>query len=104
MIHAISLEVTAITILLIGYVTAVSARDLIRLLIALELMFNAVFLSVLPLTLISTELAVVGLGIIIISIFTSCSECLILACSIILQDRYAKSTSIDYITAGGERL
>ena len=70
MIHALSLEITAIIILLIGYVIAASSRDLIRLLIALELMFNSVFLSVLPLTLVNLEMAVIGLGIIIIAIFT----------------------------------
>ena len=41
---------TAFAVLLVAYLTAVSSKDLIRLLISLEMMFGAVFLALIPLS------------------------------------------------------
>lgn len=93
--------ITAFVILLVGYFTAVSSRDLVRLLISLELMFGAVFLSLVPLF---SSLANSAFGIAIIAIFTSSSELLVLIASIVMFDRSKKNIYTSSITEGGDKL
>lgn len=95
------LLVVAVAVLLISYLTAISSRDLVRLLISLELMFGSVFLVLLPLFSIP-EMLGVAFGIAIITIFTSGSELLILIASIIMLDRKARDVTTDSVYAGGE--
>ncbi|MFQ6118767.1 MAG: NADH-quinone oxidoreductase subunit K [Methanosarcinales archaeon] len=97
------LLIIATIVLLIGYLTAISSRDLIRLLISLELMFGAVFLALLPLFSIENLIGS-ALGIAIIIIFTSSSELLVLIAAITLADKKFKSISIDTISSGGDTL
>jgi len=92
--------VLALVILLIAYLTAVSSKDLIRLLISLELMFGAVFLTLIPLFTAAPETA---LGIAIAAIFVSSCELLILIAALILFDRERKNVLVDSVAAGGEK-
>ena len=92
----------SVIILLIGYLSAISARDVVRLLISLELMFGAVFLSLIPLF--TTPLALEAGGIAVITIFTSASELMVLIAAIIILDRRFRTISIDNIRAGGDSL
>ena len=89
----------SVAILLIGYLTAISSRDLVRLLVSLELMFGSVFLALLPLFSID---ATVAFGIAVITIFTSSSELMILIASIIMLDRKTRDITVDSVTAGGD--
>ncbi len=98
MIYAASL-----LILLIGYLIAISSRDLIRMLISLELMFGAVFLSLIPLFS-SLTLSNIAFGISIIVIFTSSCELLVLILAIIMLDRTKKDIHVSSITMGGDKL
>lgn len=91
--------VLALVILLIAYLTAVSSKDLIRLLVSLELMFGAVFLTLIPLFTAAPETA---LGIAIVAIFVSSCELLILIAALILFDREKKSVLVDSVVVGGE--
>jgi NADH-quinone oxidoreductase subunit K len=100
-VEIVILLTSAVMVLLISYLTAISSRDLIRLLISLELMFGSIFLALLPLFSIP-EMLGVAFGIAIIVIFTSCSELLILIASIILLDRVTRDVTTDSIYAGGE--
>jgi len=95
--------VTSVAILMIAYVMAISSKDLIRLLISLELMFGAVFLALLPLFSIETLLDE-SFGIAVVTIFTSSSELLILIGTIVKLDRMKEDITTSSIIAGGEGL
>ena len=97
---AILLSISA-AILLIAYITAISSRDLIRLLISLELMFGAVFLAILPLFSIAPTMA---FAIALLTIFTSASELLVLITAIILLDKRKKGIGVDKVAVGGDSL
>ena len=90
----------SVIILLVGYLSAISARDVVRLLISLELMFGAVFLSLIPLF--TTPLALEAGGIAVVTIFTSASELMVLIAAIIILDKRFRSISIENIKAGGD--
>ena len=93
----------SIIVLMIGYYTLITSRDLIRLLISLELMFAAVFLSLLPLFAIDT-LTAEGMAVMVASLFTSSSELLVLISAIILFDRKFKGIAMEKVSSGGDEL
>ncbi|MCS7121104.1 MAG: F420H(2):quinone oxidoreductase [Archaeoglobaceae archaeon] len=95
------LFLTALAILIVAYITAISAKDLIRLLISLELMFASVFLAIVPLFALKPSTAYM---VAILTIFTSSCELLILITAIILLDRIKRSIAIEAVSVGGERL
>ncbi len=86
-------------LLIIGYLTAISSKDLVRLLISLELMFGAVFLSLIPLFSNASDMA---FGTILVAIFASSSELLVLIATIIVVDVENKDISTDLIDVGGD--
>ncbi|MCK4398212.1 MAG: hypothetical protein KAV25_04400 [Methanophagales archaeon] len=92
--------VTSFAILLIGYLTAISSKDVIRLLISLELMFGAVFMSLIPLF---SAISNAAFGIAILTIFTSSGELLVLIYAIIMLDRQKKNIYTSSVTIGGDR-
>jgi len=94
---------TSIAILLVGFLTAISSRDLVRLLIALELMFGAVFLALIPLFSVAGW-ALIAFAIAVITIFTSSGELLVLIASIIILDKKVKTIATDTITIGGDKV
>lgn len=94
------LVVTSIVILVIGYLIAISSRDVIRLLISLEIMFASLFFALIPLFSIE-NLTTIAFGIAVIAIFTSGCELMALISSIILLDRKTKTTATDSIKVGG---
>jgi len=89
------------TILLVGYLTAISSKDLIRLLIALELMFGAVFMSLIPLF---SAISNAAFGIAIITIFTSSGELLVLIAAIVTLDKQKKNVYTSSVTIGGDKV
>jgi len=93
--------ITSFAILLVGYLTAVSSKDVIRLLISLELMFGAVFIALIPLF---SVLANAAFGIAIITIFTSSGELLILIAAISILDKQKKDIHTNVITIGGDKV
>lgn len=95
----------AFTVLLIAYLTAISSRDLIRLLISLEMMFGAVFLSLIPMFSLSSGYAAasVPFAIAILTVFVSSGELLILIAAIVMFDSRKKSTDADLVREGGDR-
>ncbi len=101
LITVIILYATSLAILLVGYLTAISSEDIIRLLIALELMFGAVFMSLIPLF---SLCANVSFAIAILTIFTSGGELLVLIAAIVIQDRRKKDISTSSITIGGDNV
>lgn len=92
--------VASFAILLIGYLTAISSKDVIRLLISLELMFGAVFMSLIPLF---SAISNAAFGIVILTIFTSSGELLVLIYAIIMLDRQKKNIYTSSVTIGGDR-
>ncbi|RLI85491.1 MAG: F420H(2):quinone oxidoreductase [Archaeoglobales archaeon] len=90
---------TSLAILLIAYLTAISSKDLIRLLISLELMFGSVFLVVLPMFSLNPSTA---FAIVVLTIFTSSSELLILITAIVLLDRTKRGVDMEKVSVGGE--
>ncbi len=94
---------TSIGLLAIGYLIAISAKDVVRILIALELMFSAVFLSLIPFFT-NPALVVEGNAIAILTVFTSAGELLILISAIIFLDRKFRTTSIETTNVGGDAL
>ncbi|MHC1595814.1 MAG: NADH-quinone oxidoreductase subunit K [Candidatus Syntropharchaeales archaeon] len=88
-------------LLIIGYSTAISSKDIVRLLISLELMFGAVFLTLIPLF---SNLSETAFGITLVAIFTSSAELLVLIAAIILFDRKHKDLSTGLIDVGGDRV
>jgi len=95
--------VASALILLVGYLMAISSKDLIRLLISLELMFGAVFLALFPLFSIS-QVTTTAFGIAVLAIFTSGGELMILIASLIVLSKQIRSISTDEITAGGDEV
>ncbi len=93
----------SIILLAIGYLIATSAKDVVRLLISLELMFSAVFLSLLPLFS-NPQMVVEGDAIAILTVFTSSGELLILIAAVIFLDRKFKSIDIKNVSSGGDVL
>ena len=90
-------------ILLVGYLAAISSKDVIRLLISLEMMFGAVFLALLPLFSVA-HLANTAFGIALITIFASSGELLILISAIVILDRQKKSIKTSTVKIGGDRV
>jgi NADH-quinone oxidoreductase subunit K len=80
---------------------AISARDLVRLLISLELMFSAVFLAIIPLFSISAQMA---FAVLVITIFTSSAELLVLITAIVITDRLRKGVEIEKASVGGDKV
>ncbi|MGB3457871.1 MAG: NADH-quinone oxidoreductase subunit K [Halobacteriota archaeon] len=95
--------VTSFVILLIGYLTAISSKDVIRLLISLELMFGAVFMALIPLFSVAL-LANAAFGIAIVTIFTSSGELLILIAAIAILDKQKRDIHTNVIKIGGDRV
>ncbi len=95
--------ITAVVVLLIAYLTAISSKDLVRLLISLEMMFGAVFLALIPVFSIP-KMANTAFGVLVITIFTSSSELLVLIASIVLLSKTTRDVSTDVISSGGDRL
>lgn len=96
MLYAVSFA-----ILFVGYLTAISSKDVIRLLISLEMMFGAVFMALVPLFSVA---APVAFGIAVITIFASSGELLILISAIVILDRQKKDIRTGVITIGGDRV
>ncbi len=94
---------TSFAILLVGYLAAISSKDVIRLLISLELMFGAVFMALIPLFSVAF-LANTAFGIAIITIFTSSGELLVLISAITILDKQKKDIHTSAITIGGDRV
>ncbi|MDI6811660.1 MAG: F420H(2):quinone oxidoreductase [archaeon] len=90
-------------ILLVGYLAAISSKDVIRLLISLEMMFGAVFMALIPLFSIA-HLANAAFGIALITIFASSGELLILISAIVILDRQKRDIHTSAITIGGDRV
>ena len=88
---------------MIGYYTLVTARDLIRLLISLELMFAALFLSLLPIFAIET-LSAESMAVAVAALFTSAAELLCMISAIIIFDRKFRSTAVEKVSSGGDEL
>jgi len=95
--------VASFAILLIGYLAAISSKDVIRLLISLELMFGAVFMALIPLFSIAL-LANTAFGIAIITIFTSSGELLVLISAIAILDKQKKDIHTSTVTIGGDKI
>ncbi|MET1124882.1 MAG: NADH-quinone oxidoreductase subunit K [Archaeoglobaceae archaeon] len=91
----------SVAVLLVAYVIAISSRDLIRLLISLELMFAAVFLAIIPLFEVN---AAAAYTVAILTIFTSSSELLVLISAIIIVDRLKRRVDVEAASVGGEEL
>lgn len=89
----------AIVLLVVAYLMAISAKDLVRLLISLELMFSAVFLAILPLFSISATMA---FAILLVAIFTSSAELLVLITAIVITDRMRKGVEVEKVAVGGD--
>uniref|UniRef100_A0A7J2TKH9 F420H(2):quinone oxidoreductase n=1 Tax=Archaeoglobus fulgidus TaxID=2234 RepID=A0A7J2TKH9_ARCFL len=89
----------AICLLIVAYLMAISARDLVRLLISLELMFSAVFLAIIPLFSISPSMA---FTILVVAIFTSSAELLVLITAIVITDKLRKGVEIEKVSVGGD--
>nr|WP_230972484.1 F420H(2):quinone oxidoreductase [Archaeoglobus neptunius] len=81
--------------------TAVSSKDLIRLLISLELMFAAVFLAILPLFSINPSMAY---AVAIVTAFTSSGELLVLITAIIMLDRRKRGIEVEKVAVGGDSI
>ncbi len=95
--------VTSIAILLIGYIMAMSSKELIRLLISLELMFGAVFLALMPLFTVP-NLTTSAFGIAVLTVFTSGGELMILIAAMVTFSKKFRSISTDDILVGGDRI
>ena len=90
----------ASVLLMIGYYSTLRASDLIRVLISLELMFNAIFLVLVPLFAVNS---IVAFGILIVTILSSSTEFMTLITAVMAMDRVRKSVSVEEIKAGGEQ-
>ena len=97
------LYAASFAILLVGYLAAISSKDVIRLLISLEMMFGAVFMALLPLFSV-VNLANTAFGIALITIFASSGELLILISAIAILDRQKKSIKTSTVTIGGDKI
>ncbi len=92
---------TSLAIIFIAYVEAISAKNLVRLLISLELMFAGVLVAILPLFSVDPTMAFIF---VILTLFVSCSELLILITSIMLIGKQKRRTDVDTISVGGDSL
>ncbi len=92
---------TSVAILLIGYIMAMSSKDLVRLLISLELMFGAVFLALMPLFTLP-KLTTSAFSIAVLTVFTSGGELMILIAAMVTFSKKFRSTSTDDIVVGGD--
>ncbi|RZN37114.1 MAG: F420H(2):quinone oxidoreductase [Methanophagales archaeon ANME-1-THS] len=95
------LYAASFAILFVGYLTAISSKDVIRLLISLEMMFGAVFMALIPLFSVAAHTA---FGIAVITIFASSGELLILISAIVILDRQKKDIHTAVITIGGDQV
>ncbi len=86
-------------ILGLGWYGSIRAGDLIRLLISLELMFNSVFLALIPLF---TVDPIAALGVLIAVIMASAGEFMVFTVAILSMDRVRKSVRSEEVRAGGE--
>ncbi|WP_243675065.1 F420H(2):quinone oxidoreductase [Vulcanisaeta distributa] len=68
--------------------------------ISLELMFNAIFLTLIPLFAVSP---VIAFGILIVVILSSSTEFMTLIIAIMAMDRIRRSVRVEEIKAGGEQ-
>ncbi len=93
--------ICSVAVLLVAYLTAISAKDLIRLLISLELMFAAVLMAIIPLFSVAPLTAYT---IAILAIFTSSSELMVLITAIIILDRQKSKVDVDSVAVGGDSL
>lgn len=98
--EALSLIVTAILVLSIGLTVVINSRDLIRLLIGLELMFNSVFLTAVALYVYQPYLAFI---VVTISVITSAAEFIALITAILTVDKMRKNIETKSILAGGDK-
>ncbi|MGC9136334.1 NADH-quinone oxidoreductase subunit K [Caldivirga sp.] len=98
--EALSLIVTAVLILSIGLTVVINSRDLIRLLIGLELMFNSVFLTAVALYVYQPYLAFI---VVAVSVITSAAEFIALITAILTIDRMRKNIETRGILAGGDK-
>ncbi|MEM1672427.1 MAG: F420H(2):quinone oxidoreductase [Archaeoglobaceae archaeon] len=89
----------ALVVIFVAYLMAISSRDAVRLLISLELMFAGVFLVILPLF---ASIPDTAFAILVVAIFTSGSELLILISAIIILDKLKKGIEIEKISTGGD--
>lgn len=89
----------ALLITLVAFLMAISAKDTVRLLISLELLFAGVFLSILPLF---AKLPETAFAILVVAIFTSGAELLILISAIVILDKVKKGIEIEKISTGGD--
>lgn len=89
----------AVALLIVAYLMAISAKDLVRLLISLELMFSAVFLAILPLFSISATMA---FAVLLVAIFTSSAELLVLITAIVITDKVRKGVEVENVSVGGD--
>ncbi len=99
MIDAVSLFVSSITVLGVGYVVVANSHDLVRLLIGLELMFNSIFLALVALYMVDP---LVAFGVTIISVLTSATEFIALIVAILSIDKITRNVGVDVLRAGGE--
>ncbi|MEM1578307.1 MAG: F420H(2):quinone oxidoreductase [Archaeoglobaceae archaeon] len=91
----------AVSLLIIAYLMAISAKDLVRLLISLELMFSAVFLAIAPMFAIAPTMA---FAILVVAIFTSSAELLVLITAIVITDKFRKGVEIEKVSVGGDTI
>lgn len=89
----------ALIIIFVAYLMAISSRDAVRLLISLELMFAGVFLAILPLF---ASIPDTAFAILVVAIFTSGAELLILISAIVILDKLKKGIEIEKISTGGD--
>lgn len=89
----------ALTVIFVAYLMAISSRDAVRLLISLELMFAGVFLAILPLF---ASIPDTAFAILVVAIFTSGAELLILISAIVILDKLTKGIEIEKISTGGD--
>jgi len=92
----------SIIVLAIALYTAVSSADIVRLLISLELMFNSIFIMLIPLFAFNT-LILLAFAILVLSLFSAAMEFSSLIALIIYLDRHAKSIGVEQVSRGSDR-
>jgi NADH-quinone oxidoreductase subunit K len=89
----------SLLIALVAFLIIISAKDIVRLLIGLELMFGGVFLAIVPLF---AKIPDTAFAILVVAIFTSSAELLILISAIVILDRLKKGIEIQKVSVGGD--
>lgn len=89
----------ALLITFVAFLMALSAKDIVRLLISLELMFAGVFLAIIPLF---AKIPDTAFAILVVAIFTSGAELLILISAIVILDKIKRGIEIQKISTGGD--